>query len=71
MMQACHLNAMLTYVDKTSDLQAQSDLACSIDVAYLHVATSRDSGMFREPTWAEAGVSYLFCSVYTYRLATQ
>ena len=61
MMQACHLNTMLTYVDKTSDLQAQSDLACGIDVAYL--ATSWDSGMFREPTWAEAGVSYLFCSV--------
>ena len=35
MMQACHLNAMLMYVDKASDLRAQSNLACGIDVAYL------------------------------------
>ena len=35
MMQACHLSAMLTYVDKASDLRAQSDLAWGIDVAYL------------------------------------
>ena len=32
MMQTCHLNAMLTYVGKTSNLRAQSDLACCIDV---------------------------------------
>ena len=37
MMQECHLYAVLMYmyVDKTSDLRAQSDLACGIDVAYL------------------------------------
>ena len=66
-MQACHLNAMLTYVHKMSELQAQSDLACGIDVAYLATSCKETVRRFVRiedlPTWAEVVVSCLFCSV--------
>jgi len=69
MMQVCHLNPMLTYVDKTNDLLAQSYLAWGIDVAYLATSCRETVRCFMRienlyvPTWTEAGVICLFCLV--------
>ena len=55
------------HVDKTSDLRAQSDLACGIDVAYLAVSCKETVRRFVRieylTTWVESRVSCLFCSV--------
>lgn len=60
MMEACHFNTMLTYVDKSSDLRAQSDLASACGVKVAHVATSSKKTVrcFARieylPTWARS-----------------
>ena len=56
---------MLMYVDKTSELSAQSDLVCGIDVPYLALSCKETVKSFARienlPTWAE--VSCLFRSL--------
>jgi len=59
--------SMPCYVDKKSELRAQSDLACGIDVMYLAMSCKKTVRGFTRieylPSWAEAGVSCLFCLV--------